>query len=178
MVESSQSGNKAVFETFIRGTAEAVWAELTKTHEPQAAMFNAIMHAPEQAPGAPLQMRTKNGKFTSVVGEFLVIEPPRKLSHTLRFTAYDDPHTVVTYEIEPEAGDEGEGVRFRLTVEGMLAGTKTSKSMMQGGPMICTVMKAVVETGKPPLWYRALGGVFEVLGAFTTPAKCKTENWA
>jgi len=63
-------------------------------------------------------------------------------------------------------------------VEEMPSGTKTAKSMRQGGPMICKTLKHVVEHGGPSLGYRALGVVFKVMGAVATPARCRTERWA
>lgn len=166
-------GDKAIFRVHIRGTMEAVFRELTKTDEIQVAMFNCVMHRTGDSAGSAVQMRTPDNKYTAVVGEVLDYDPPRRFSHTMRFTQYDDPDCTVVYDLEPADG----GVDFTLTIKRMPLGTKTAKSMLQGGPMICRVLKSVVETGKAPLDYRVLGVVFKLIGMFATPKKCRVERW-
>ena len=83
----------------IRASAERVWRELTKHDEPQAAVFNAWLHAQAMAPGAIIQMRTVDGRNVLVVGRILEFDPPRRFAHTFRFTQYDDPECTVIYEI-------------------------------------------------------------------------------
>ena len=163
----------AIFKTTIKGSIDAVWRELTKTDEIQQAMFNAVMRTNGVEPGEKYAMRTPNDKYTSVVGEFLEIDPPNKLSYTFRFTAYDDPPCTVTYLLQESDGH----VEFTLRVDDMPVGTKTAKSMRQGGPMITKVLKSLIETGGPPLSYRILGVVFKLLTPVMTPKKCLTENW-
>ena len=58
----------------------------------------------------------------------------------------------------------------------MAAGTKTAKDMERGGPFIVKTLKAIVETGRPPLGTRLLYVLFGLLGPFT-PKKCRSENW-
>jgi uncharacterized protein YndB with AHSA1/START domain len=164
---------RAVFKVFIRGSVDAVWREITKTDTAQACMFNMRLHTPGLKPGAPIRMRTKNGKYTGVVGEVLEYDPPRKYSHTFKFTNYDDPPCTVTYELKPVAG----GVEFTMMLDEMPKGTKTAKQMVQGGQMIVNTLKAVVETGKPPLGTRILYGMFSVLEPFVSPKATRTENW-
>ena len=53
---------KAVFRVVIDGSIDAVWRELTKQGEAQAAVFNAWLHAQALAPGQKIQMRTASGK--------------------------------------------------------------------------------------------------------------------
>jgi uncharacterized protein YndB with AHSA1/START domain len=164
---------KAVFRVRIRGTLEAVWREITKTDERQACMFNARMHTDGLAPGGQIRMRTESGKFTSVVGEVLVFEPPRRFSHTMRFTAYDDPPCIVTYQLnEVEAGV----VEFTLTCENIPSGTKTAKDMKRGGNMIVKTLKVVVETGRPTLATRLLYVFFGLMEP-VMPKRARSENW-
>lgn len=161
-----------VYEVFIEAPMEAVWNELTKTHEVQKAMFNAQMHTTELAVGAPIRMRSPNGKFTAVVGKVLEFEKPLRFSHTFRFTQYDDPECEVLYELE----QQDQGTRFRLTVRRAPTGTKTAKQMKQGGTMICNTLKNVLETGRPSFGIRVLYGLFGLLAPFT-PKRCASENW-
>ena len=163
---------RAVFKVLIKGKIQDVWREITKTNEPQGCMFNAQLHTPGLKPGAPIRMRTKNGKYTSVVGDGIDFDPPHRYSHTFRFTHLDDPPCKVIYELK----EVKDGVEFTLTCEDMSTGTKTTKQMKQGGTMIVNTLKAIVETGKPSLGIRMLYVLFKVLEP-TSPKMCRTENW-
>ena len=149
-----------------------MWREITKTDEPQQAVFNSTMHCLSLRPGSPIRMRTPDSRYTSVVGEILEVDPPRRLSHTMKFTAFDDPWCKVTYELR----ETPDGVELTLTSEDVVAGTKTAKDMERGGPFIVKTLKAIVETGRPPLGTRLLYVLFGLLGPFT-PKKCRSENW-
>jgi uncharacterized protein YndB with AHSA1/START domain len=164
--------DRAVFKVFIRGSADAVWREITKTDSLQAAMFNMRLVTPGLAPGAPIRMQTRSGKFVGIVGEVLEYDPPRKYSHTFKFTQFDDPPCIVTFELNPVAT----GVEFTMTLSNLPPGTKTTKQMVSGGKLIINTLKAVVETGRPKLGVRLLYRIFGLLES-KTPAKCKVENW-
>lgn len=169
------AGGRAVFRIEIDGTIDAVWRELTKTGEPQAAIFNSVMHTSGGvAPGSTIQMRTKDGRYVAMVGKILEVDPPRRFSHTIRFTQHDDPECTVVYELAELPGGR---TRFTLTVENMPEGTKTASGMKQGGPMICATLKAVVERGQAPLMTRVMFAVFGLLGPLMTPARCKADRW-
>jgi uncharacterized protein YndB with AHSA1/START domain len=156
----------------IRGTAEAVWRELTKTDEPQAAVFNAWLHAQALVAGARLQMRTPDGRNVLVVGEVLAFDPPRRFSHTFRFTQYDDPPCVVTYEITPAGPD----VEVALVVENLPAATRTAKDMAAGAGRILATLRQVVEAGRPAWRTRVLYALFARMG-FVLPARTRAEHW-
>jgi uncharacterized protein YndB with AHSA1/START domain len=136
----------------IRGRAEAVWRELTKSDEPQAAVFNAWLHAQALVPGAHLQMRTADGRNVLVVGRIVEFDPPRRFAHTFRFTQYDDPECTVVYE------------------------TRTAKEMARGATSILKTLQAVLENGRPPLGTRLLYALFGVLG-FVLPKRTRAEHW-
>ncbi len=163
---------RTVFKVLIRGSIEAVWRELTKTHEPQGAFFNNVLHTTGLKPGAPVRMRTKNGKYTNVVGEVLEFDPPRRYALTFRFTPYDDPPCKVIHELKEIEG----GVEYLLILENMPKGTKTEKQMLQGGTMIVNAMKAIVETGRPSFGVRLLYGLFPLFELFS-PKRCRSEHW-
>jgi uncharacterized protein YndB with AHSA1/START domain len=164
---------KLVSRVLIKGSIDDVWREITKTDEPQQALFNSKMHHLGLAPGSPIRMRTPDNKYTGVVGEILEVDPPRRLSHTMRFTAYDDPWCKVTYELR----ETPDGVEFTLTSEDIPPGTKTAKDMARGGPFIVNTLKAIVENGRPPLGTRLLYGALRWLGPVMTPKKCRSEGW-
>lgn len=163
---------RLVSKIVIQGKIEDVWREITKTDTPQLAFFGAQMRYRALSAGSPVQMRTPDAKFTSVVGEILEVTPPYRFSHTMKFTAHDDPYCKVTYDLKPVPG----GVEFTLTSEDVPAGTKTEKDMTRGGDFIVNTLKQIVETGRPALGTRILYALFGLL-AFTTPAKCRSEHW-
>lgn len=163
---------RLVSKIVIQGKIEDVWREITKTDTPQLAFFGAQMRYRALSAGSPVQMRTPDAKFTSVVGEILEVTPPYRFSHTMKFTAHDDPYCKVTYDLKQVPG----GVEFTLTSEDVPAGTKTEKDMTRGGDFIVNTLKQIVETGKPALGTRILYVLFGLL-AFTTPAKCRSERW-
>ena len=162
---------KLVNKVFIRGSIEDVWREITKTDEVQKVMFNMRLHSDLEV-GGPMRMRTGNGKYTGVVGEILEFDPPRRYSHTFRFTNYDDPPCRVTYELAEVEG----GVEFTLTTDDLTAGTKTAKQMEGGAKMIAGNLKAIIETGSVPFGTRVLYGVFKVMEPFS-PKRTLTTNW-
>jgi hypothetical protein len=165
---------KAVFRIVIDGTMEAVFRELTKTGEPQGAVFNAVLtlDQPGLVRGRKMQMRTGSGKHAIVVGEVVEHEPPRRFAHTHRFTMLEDPVCTVVYDLRKVDG----GIEVTLTVEDIPEGTATQKEMMKGGDLILAILKAIVENGRPPLGTRAKYWFFGAL-EFALPAKTKSENW-
>ncbi|MBK9606622.1 MAG: SRPBCC domain-containing protein [Betaproteobacteria bacterium] len=162
----------AVFRIVIQADINRVWRELTKTDEAQGAVFNAWLHTTGLVPGGRLQMRTGTGKHVLVVGEVLEFDPPHRFVHSHRFTQYDDPVCQVAYELKPVAG----GVEVTLRVIGMPAGTPTAKAMQQGGDAILKSLKAIAETGAPPLGTRLMYAAFALL-EFVLPKRTRSEHW-
>ena len=169
--ETNEAMETEVFEVMIDGAIDDVWREITKTDELQGAIFNARMHTTGLEEGGGIQMRTASGKYTSIVGHILEFAPPKRFVHTLAFTNFEDPHSVVEYDLEEIDGK----VRFRLTVT-MPKDTKSAKQMKQGGTMIVNTLKRIVETGRPSFGVRMLYTLFKLLEA-TSPKRCRTENW-
>lgn len=163
---------KQVFRVVIRAPIEKVWATLTKTDEVLPFLFCSVLNTTKLAPGAPVRMRTPNGKYTGVVGEVLEFDPPRRFSHTFKFTRLDDPLCVVSYELKPIEG----GTEFTLTSERVPVGTKTEKQMAGGGKLIVQALKTYVETGRPSFVSRMIGVVGWLIGPFI-PKKCRSELW-
>ena len=162
----------AIFRIVINADIHRVWRELTKTDEAQGAVFNAWLHTTGLVPGGRLQMRTGTGKHVLVVGEVVEIDPPHRFVHTHRFTQYDDPVCKVAYELKPVA----EGVEVTLRVIGMPAGTRTAKSMQQGGTAILETLKAIAETGRPRPGTRMMYAAFGLL-EFVLPKRTRSEHW-
>jgi uncharacterized protein YndB with AHSA1/START domain len=167
-----KSSQDAIFRIVINADIQRVWRELTKTNEAQGAMFNAWLHTTGLIPGGRMQMRTGSGKHVLVVGEVLELDPPHRFVHSHRFTQYDDPVCQVAYELKPVAA----GVEVTLRVSGMPAGTRTAKSMQQGGDMILKSLKAIAETGRPPFPTRMMYRAFALL-EFVLPKRTRCEHW-
>lgn len=163
---------KAVFRIVIAGPQQAIFDELTRTDRPLGAIFNSRMHVTGMRPGARMQMRTVSGDHTIVDGEIVEYDPPRRFSHWHRFTTLEDPVCKVTYELKPVTG----GVEVTLTVDDMPLGTKTEKEMQSGGMFILKNLKAIVETGRPPLGARLMYWMFDVL-EFVLPKRTRSANW-
>lgn len=170
--DGQTKADKSFFRVVIRAPIHKVWAELTRTDAVLPFFFNAVCKTTTLGVKAPVRMRSKDGKYTSVVGEVLEFDPPYRYAHTFQFTNFDDPPCVVRYILKEVDG----GTEFTLINENVPAGTKTEKYMTQGGTFITENLKSIVETGKP-----TAGGRFALfmMGLFApfTPKRCRSENW-
>ena len=166
----NESAKRAVFKVSIKGTVDAVWRELTRTDGPQRAMFNTVLHTDGVAPGGQLRMRSLNGKYTGVAGQYIEVEKPVRLSHTMRFTSSEDPACKIIYTLQETA----EGVDLTLTVDDLPLGTKSEKQLRQGGAFITNNLKAIVETGKPTLGARLLFLLFKALEPLSPRAPARS----
>lgn len=171
---TNESPTIAKFNVKIRGSIDDVWREITRTDgKPIPAFFNTVMHAKSLMPGSKIAMRTPDGKYTGVVGEIIEFDPPKRFSHTFKFTNHDDPACIVVMDLEPIA----EGVSFTMTIKDLPVGTKTAKQMIAGGKMITATLKRVIETGRPSLGTRLLFNVVFKLMTPLTPKKCLSKHW-
>lgn len=142
--QSPEEPNVEIFRVMIRAPIHKVWAELTREESPLPFFFNGTLRTPGLEVGAPIRMVSKDGKYTSVVGDVLEFEPPYRYAHTFKFTNLDDPPCVVRYVLKEVEG----GTEFTLINEGVVPGSKSEKYMSQGGTFITRNLKALVETGK------------------------------
>lgn len=168
----SKTDKKSVFVVHIAAPIDRVWAELTRTGMILPFFFNSKCDSNGLHAGAPVRMRSGNGKYTSVVGEVLTFEPPHRYAHTFKFTSMDDPPCEVHYELKEVDG----GTEFKLTNVNVPAGTKTEQYMAQGGEFIVNNLKACIETGKPTASGRFALFMMGLMAPFT-PKKCRSENW-
>lgn len=166
MTETRQIVHRVV----IRATIQQVWDALTSEGTVLPHFFGTVMQTTGLKPGSQLRMRTPDGRYTGVVGEILEVNPPYRFSHTFRFTNLSDPPCRVTYELKEVEG----GVEFTLISDAVPCGTKTEGQMSQGGHFITSVLKSVVETGRPSFGHRIL---LRLMRLFPGPAACRSENW-
>ena len=139
--------SRQLYRVNINASIEDVWDVLTRQGQPLPFFFGSVLHTTGLCPGAPIRMRTPNNKYTGVVGEVLEFEPPHRYSHTFKFTSLDDPVCNVTYELKQLESS----VELTLITERVPPDTKTEKYMAGGGVFITETLKAIVETGRPPL---------------------------
>lgn len=173
MSGGGKTAERAVYRVLIKAPIETVWNTLVKTDEALPFFFGAVCDTEDGLkPGAPMRMVTPNRKFASVVGEVLEFSPPHRYAHTMTFTQWSDGPSTVIYDLK----ETPEGVEFSLTTENVPAGTKTEKSMAQGGPFITQNLKALCETGKPAFSGRMVMAMTPIMGPFT-PKACRIENW-
>lgn len=163
---------KQFFQVQINAPIETVWETLTKADEVLPFFFGNVLKTPGLEPGAPIRMRSPDGKYTGVVGDVVDFEPPHLYSHTFRFTNYDDPPCKVIYKLEEHDG----GTQFTLITEDVPAGTKTEKQMAQGGDFITKTLKGMLENGKPPFSSRMILTIIKMT-SFMAPKACLSENW-
>jgi uncharacterized protein YndB with AHSA1/START domain len=161
-----------MFRVTINGTIEDVWREITRTDRVLPCFFHMRMHVSSFRPGGALRMRSADGRYTGVVGDIIEWNPPKRFSHTFRFTNFDDPPCIVSYEL---GGRDG-AVEFTLTIEEIPLGTKSGKQMVQGGDLIVRTLKASVERTPIPFLMRFIGLMGKLTARFT-PARCRSERW-
>lgn len=173
MNSEKKYADRAVYRIVIDAPIDVVWSTLVKTDEALPFFFGAVCETKDGLkPGASMRMVTPNRKFASVVGEVLEFDPPHRYAHTMAFTPYGDEPCTVIYELK---GVEG-GVEFSLITENVPVGTKTEKSMADGGPFITQNLKALVETGKPAFSGRMVMMLGPIMGVMT-PKISRIENW-
>ncbi|HYC38426.1 MAG TPA: SRPBCC domain-containing protein [Usitatibacter sp.] len=172
-IEGAVAGKgRAVFRIVIDGSQQAIFEELTSLERPLGAIFNARMATTGLKRGGRIQMRTVSGRHTIVDGDILEYDPPHRFVHTHRFTQYDDPVSIVTYELRPVAG----GIEVTLTVDDLPLGTKTATEMQRGGDFMLKTLKAIVEQGRPAFGTRLMYWMFGAL-EFVLPARSKAQHW-
>lgn len=167
-----ERADKQYFRVTIRAPIHKVWAEITRRDSVLPFFFNSVCKTPGLEVGAPVRMQSKDGKYTSVVGDVIEFDPPNRYAHTFKFTNMDDPPCIVRYVLKEVDG----GTEFTLINENMPKDTKTEKYMTSGGKFITENLKSFVETGKPTAGGRFALFMMGLFAAFT-PKQSLSENW-
>ena len=139
-----------VYEVFIKASPEQIWEAITKP-EFTINYFHGCYLESSFEPGAPFNGYSPDRSQHWVDGEVLEAQPPRRLQHTWR-SLYDpeasaEPHSRVTWEIEPQDG----GFCKLTVVHDQLEGApRTAESVSGAGWMtVLSGLKTLLETGKP-----------------------------
>lgn len=143
----NQQAPRHVFQIYIRTTPEALWDALTGGEHTRH-YFHATWIESTWTPGARVVFRYgPDLDKIAAEGEVLLVERPRKLSHTFR-PLYNDEMAAerparVTWEIEPER----DVCKLTLVHDDFDGVTKTFLSVGKGWPEILSSLKSYLETG-------------------------------
>lgn len=150
---------------------ERVWEEITKTGRVQRALYNTVLET-DLRPGGRLRYYSPDRKRVFIVGEVVEVDAPRRLAYTYLFTMWKSGGpTLVTWELEPEAG----GTRVTVTHSGWTEAHEAPEKVAAGWREILALLKGELETGTIPLKTRVM---YRVMGwfSFALPASTRAEN--
>jgi uncharacterized protein YndB with AHSA1/START domain len=134
-----------VFEIYIRTTPERLWEAITDSDIRSTYNFGNSFIG-EVAQGSPFEVR--NPSFDGVLGEgeYVEVDPPRRLVQTMVAMWGDDVKAEgpsrITWEIEPV----GDSCRLTVTHDQMRDGA--NEQLYGGWPMILSGLKTWLETGE------------------------------
>lgn len=171
MSEPKTSLPDAVVSIHIGVPPERVWEEITRTGRVQRALYNTVLEC-ELTPGSRLRFYSPDRKRVFIVGEVVEVDPPRRFSHTYRFTTWKGGGpTLVTWELEEESG----GTRVTVTHTGWTPEHgKAPEKSAAGWKEILGLLKQELETGDIPvrtkIMYRMMGWL-----SFMLPKTTRTE---
>jgi uncharacterized protein YndB with AHSA1/START domain len=149
---------------------DRVWHEITKTGAIQRALNNTVLEG-SLAPGSKLRWYSPSKQRVFVVGEVVEVAPPRKFSHTWKFTMSADAPTLVTWELTPVSG----GCRVTLTHSRWTEGAKMYKSVATTWAEILKVLKIDLESGGIPFGTRAKYWMFGAM-EFMLPKSTRVDE--
>jgi len=133
----------------IKTNPEQVWNALTNPSMTSKYWYNGAIRGELKA-GSPYEIWNPQGQVQAK-GEFLVVEPPRRLVMTWQLlvqadTAEEKPSRL-TWEIEPHA--EFAGVTLVTVVHDEFEeAPNTSRVLEEGLPIVLSGMKTLIETGR------------------------------
>ena len=155
---------------------QRVWDEITKTGKIQRALYNTVLES-ELKPGSRLRYYSPDKRRVFIVGEVVAVEPPRKFSHTYMFTTSVSPFTLVTWELQEEAG----GCRVTITHSGWTTAHKAPEKVAAGWREILGLLKHELETGDLPtkakIMYAMYGAFMFMMPKSTTTEHVDKQGW-
>jgi uncharacterized protein YndB with AHSA1/START domain/DNA-binding transcriptional ArsR family regulator len=135
-----------IYEIYIKTTPERLWRAITDPTERARFNFGAAIVSNEWTPGGRFAMSARGGTIHLGEGEFLEVDPPRRLVHTMVALFSEETkaegRSRVTWEIEPI----GDSCRLRLTHDQMREGA--AEALYGGWPTILSGLKTWLETGE------------------------------
>jgi hypothetical protein len=149
-----------------------VWDEITKTGRIQLAMHNTILES-ALTPGSKLRYYSPDRRRVFVVGEVVEVSPPKRFSHTFKFTMRPETPSLVTWELE----EIPTGCRVTLIHSGWTNQIKTHKGVVSGWAEILGILKQELETGRIPFKVSVVYKVMRSL-MFLLPRSTRVEEVA
>jgi uncharacterized protein YndB with AHSA1/START domain len=137
---------KKVYEIYIKTTPERLWRAITDPAERARFHFGAAIVSNQWTPGGRFAMSARGGTILLGDGEFLEVDPPRRLVQ--RMVALFSEETKnegasrITWEIEPI----GDSCRLTLTHDQLREGAP--EALYGGWPMVLSGLKTWLETGE------------------------------
>ena len=139
-----------VYQVFIKASPEQIWEAITNPEFTTKYFHGAYVESSFE-PGAPYKGYSADRSQHWIDGEVLEAEPPLRLQHTWR-ALFDpeqaaEPHSRVTWEIEPQ---EGSFCMLTVVHDQLEGAPKTAESVSGAGwVMVLSGIKTLLETGSP-----------------------------
>lgn len=139
------SGDRFVYVTFIRTTAEKLWDALIKPEFTRQYWFGTSQDSAWK-PGSSWQINTPDGRVADS-GKVVDIDKPHRLvlswRNELMPEMRDEGYSRATFELETQ----GEVVKLTITHEIDKKGSKFLEAVSGGWPIILASLKSLLETG-------------------------------
>ncbi len=139
------NGDRFVYVTYIRATAEQLWTALTDPDFTARYWFGVRLESTWKE-GAGWKMAYRDGRVTDL-GEVLEVEKPHRLvlswRHQWREDLKAEGEVRATFTLEPA----GEMVKLTVVHESPRAPSKVIEAVSGGWPQILSSLKSLLETG-------------------------------
>jgi len=132
-----------VFEIYIRTTPERLWEAITDTEIRSKYTFGARVTS-DWTPGSRVEMSHPGGLLGD--GEVLVVDPPRRLVHTMLALWSEEVKSEGTSRVTWEIEQVEDSCRLTVTHDQMREGA--NEQIYGGWPMILSGLKTWLETGE------------------------------
>ena len=153
---SSGEGLELRCDFAVAATPEAVWNAFTRTGEPRAYYFDAVLQA-ELTPGGRWRFVTDDLERLLASGEVLAVDPPFRFEQSFQAADLDDPPSRITVELRETAAD----TRITLVHDRFPRETATFRRFRRAHPLALSALKAHLETGDLPLRARIYTAIFK-----------------
>jgi uncharacterized protein YndB with AHSA1/START domain len=136
-----------VYEIYIKTTPERLWEAITDPTQRARFNFGAAIVSNICTPGGRFAMSARDRTVLLGEGEFLEVDPPRRLVQSMRAlwseSVKSEGFSRITWEIERIAEDS---CRLTLTHDELREGA--NPELYGGWPMILSGLKTWLETGE------------------------------
>lgn len=135
-----------VYVTYIRTTAEKLWAKITETSVPREFFWATELHADWKVGGA-WKSTAPDGTLVDG-GEILELDAPKRLvltwRHEMNPEKKEEGYSRMSYELE----EKGDMVKLTVIHEMDHGQSKFIQAVSNGWPTILSSLKSLLETGE------------------------------